>query len=143
MNAFFARSRALQKTKPKKPKGRRESEVQAGIMAYLDIRPDVWAWRVNVGGAFLHGFFVKFGVKGAPDIHGLQAPEGRFFVVECKREKGGGLSEDQKRWRHNFIAAGGLYIGPARGVEIVEKGLGPIRARFRKLPMRRRAIRRE
>lgn len=142
MNKFFTRARALQKTAKKKPKGRSEKDVQAGILAYLELRSDVWAWRVNVGGAHLHGFFVQFGKRGSPDIHGVQAPAGRFFVVECKREVGGGLSDDQKRWRHNFIAHGGLYIGPARGIDIVERGLGPVLARVKKLPMRKKAIRR-
>lgn len=143
MNPLFAaRARALNKQVKAKPKGRLESEVQAGILAYLETRPDCWAWRQNVGAAYFGGFFVKFGKKGAPDIHGIQAPEGRFFVVECKREIGGELSDAQKRWRDNFINFGGLYIGPARELDDVICGLGPIRARVVKIPMRMRVVRR-
>jgi hypothetical protein len=138
MNRFFA----LQKMVKKKPKGRLEKDVQAGVIAYLEMRTDCWSWRSNTGGAFFGNFFVKFGKRGAPDIHGLQAPEGRFFVVECKREVGGGLSDDQKAWRDNFVNHGGLYIGPARSVDDVVAGLGPVRVHVVKIPMRKRAIRR-
>lgn len=136
------RALVLSKLQKKPSKGRLESEVQAGISAYLDLRSDLWWWRANTGGAWFGNFFVRFGKKGAPDIHGLQAPEGRFFVVECKREIGGELSPAQERWRDNFISFGGLYIGPARSVDDVVAGLGSVRAHVTKIPMTQRVYRR-
>lgn len=138
MNRFFA----MRKMQKKPPKGRLEREVQAGVMDYLETRTDIFCWRSNTGAAWYGDFFVKFGKKGAPDIHGVKAPEGRFFVVECKREKGGDLSDAQKRWRDNFVNHGGLYIGPARSIDDVINGLGPVLAHVPKIPMRMRAIRR-
>lgn len=138
MNRFFA----LKKMVKKPPKGRLERDVQAGILAYLETRADVWCARSNTGAAHFGSAFVKFGVSGAPDIQGLMAPHGRAMAVECKREKGGGLSEAQIRWRDNFVAFGGLYIGPARDVQTVADGLGPVLAHVAKIPMRKRAIRR-
>ncbi len=114
-------------------KGRRESEVQAGIVGYLEMRQDLFFWRVNVGGAQLTGgFYVKFSEPGAADLQGLQAPHGRFFGIECKREIGGKLSEAQIRWGENIKNHGGLYI-VARSVEEVQLALGPEQAKVIKI----------
>jgi hypothetical protein len=48
----------------------------------------------------------------------------------------------QKRWRDNFTAHGGLYIGPARSVDDVVKGLGRVRAHVPKIPMTKKVFRR-
>lgn len=106
---------------------RRENAVSAGVHAYLDMRTDVYFWRNQTGGAKFNDFFVKFGINGAADFIGVQAPSGRFFGVECKREKGGKVSDDQIRWGANLIAHGGLYI-VATDVDTVAKALGPVRA---------------
>lgn len=110
--------------KQKRPKGRKESAVLAGVLGYLELRTDLYCWRNQTGGTMIDGFFMKFGKKGSADIIGLQAPHGRMFAVECKRERGGGLSPDQILWRDNFIAHGGLYC-LARGVDEVVATLGP------------------
>ena len=115
---------------------RRESEVKATVDAYLSLRTDVFYWRNNTGGVKFDNFFVAFSMKGAGDFIGLQAPEGRFFGVETKRERGGKLSDDQLRWGANIVAHGGLYI-VARAVEDVEKALGLVRAHVvKQRPMR-------
>lgn len=131
----------MQKTGVKKrPKGRLEREVQAAVIAYLETRTDIWIWRQNVGSTFYDGAFVKFGIRGAPDLQGLMAPTGRFVGIECKREVGGELSEFQERWGENCRRHGGLYI-VARSVDDVINGLGALQARVQKVG-RARAIRR-
>ncbi len=106
-----------------KRRGRKESAVLAGVIAYLKIRRDIYWWRNQTGGARFGEFMLKFGKKGAADIIGLQAPTGRMFAIETKREIGGELSKDQEVWRDNFIAHGGLYI-LATETEHVRQGLG-------------------
>ncbi len=132
-----------------KPKGRLESQVSAGITAYLDMRNDFWWWRSNTGGANYDGFHVQFGIKGAADLQGLQAVlmlvpgthqqiiTGRFVGIEVKREIGGEVSQDQERWGQNITNHGGLYL-VANDLETVIQGLGPEQVRVTKIPMRNR-----
>lgn len=128
---------------------RRESQVMAGVLAYLDTRNDLFYWRQNVAaGIASSGQFMRVGVRGVSDIIGLQArrkdpevwhsggsgswmvesnnPIGRFVAIEVKRERGGTQSDDQKRFQDNVEAHGGLYV-LARSVEDVQKALGPER----------------
>jgi len=120
-------------------KGRRESEVSAGVQAYLSMRTDFWWWRANVqAGIAPSGRFMRSGVRGQADIQGILAPEGRFVGIELKRERGGALSEAQETWGKNVTAHGGLYL-VARSVADVEQGLGPIRAHVVKV-MKERII---
>lgn len=122
----------------KKPKGRLESVVSAGVQAYLSTRNDLYCWRSNTGAAKYDDFYVAFGKKGAADIQGVQALlfgdllVGRFFGIETKREIGGTVSEEQERWGANVTNHGGLYI-VARGIEAVAEGLGPEQVRVTKL----------
>ncbi len=130
-------------------KGRLESPVQAGIIAYLSIRNDCWFWRANTGGAKFDKYYVQFGLKGAADLQGVQSilspwvagyqqvMIGRFFAIESKREKGGKWSDDQKRWGANVVAHGGIYV-VANSVELVQQALGPEQVRIQKIPMRNR-----
>ena len=105
-------------------KGRRESEVQAGIIAYLSTRNDVFWWRANTqAGIAPSGQFMRAGVKGQPDILCVQAPTGRLYGIEVKREKGGKVSLDQQRWGTNLISHGGVYL-VATCVEEVAGALG-------------------
>ncbi len=106
-------------------RGRRESEVQAAVVAYLSFRTDFFWWRNNISaGRAPSGNFMKSGgISGAPDLQGIQYP-GRFVGIELKREKGGESSEDQLRWAANCRSHGGLYI-LATSVKDVEVGLGP------------------
>jgi len=118
-------------------KGRLERQVQTGVLAYLSIRKDIIFWRQNVGAVKFDDFFVRFGLRGAADIQGIQGPTGRFFGIECKREIGGKVSQEQENWGQNVENAGGLYI-VARSVEAVEKALGPEQVRVVKLATRKR-----
>jgi hypothetical protein len=137
LNRFFA----LKKMAKKPSKGRLERDVQAGILAYLETRADLFFWRQNTGAVRFEKAFVKFGTPGAPDIQGILAPTGRLTGIECKREIGGRLSVFQERWAENCRRHGGLYI-VARSVDDVAKALGPVQARIPKIPMRKRAVRR-
>lgn len=120
---------------------RRESAVMAGVQAYLETRTDVFMWRNNSGGAWLGGAFMKFGKRGSGDWLGLQAvglpfPNmhmllGRFVAIECKRERGGAQTADQKRFQRNVELFGGLYI-LARSVDDVAQALGPCTMRIQK-----------
>lgn len=108
--------------------GRRESEVLSGVISYLHSRRDVWFWRNNSGAAsFSPGSFTRFGIPGAADIIGVQAPYGRMFAVECKRELGGTVSKAQEAWGSNLERCGGLYI-VARGFDAVARALGPVKS---------------
>lgn len=132
-------------------KGRRESEVSAAIQAYLSTRTDLFWWRANTqAGVARSGQYMRSGVKGQADIQGVQprlhnvlvvrndqrAPAtwiyGQFFAIEVKREKGGKLSEDQRRWGENVANHGGIYI-VARSVRDVAEALGPELAKVDKV----------
>ena len=70
------------------------------------------AWRNNTGvarEAQKDGSirFVRYGMKGAPDVMGLVPPIGRLIALEvkCGRDV---LSEDQQRVLSDFEAAGAL-----------------------------------
>ncbi len=119
-------------------KGRLEREVQAGILAYLAIRTDIFWWRANIqAGMAPSGQYMRSGgIPGAPDIQGIQFPLGRFFGIETKREFGGVFSPDQLRWKANCEAHGGIYIG-ATAIEAVQIGLGPCMANIPKQKRKR------
>ena len=53
-----------------------------------------WCERQNTGAAKVGGRFIKFGWKGCSDILG-QLKDGRLLAVECKRLKGGKLTDEQ------------------------------------------------
>lgn len=117
----------------KSAKGRLESQVQAGVLAYLSIRNDIIFWRQNTGAvSYGPGMYVKFGLPGAADIQGIQGPSGRFVGIEVKREIGGRVSILQEAWGRAIESAGGLYV-VARDVETVALALGPELARVTKV----------
>lgn len=87
---------------------RRESEVQAGVLAYLSTRGDCFFWRSNVqAGVAPSGRFMRSGMKGQPDV--MVVKDGKLYGLEVKRSLLGKLSEDQRRWGNNLRAAGGVY----------------------------------
>ena len=109
-------------------------------MAYLDMRPDIFYWRNNVGATETRGGgFLKFGAVGSADIIALQAPLGRFTAIEVKREVGGTVSPDQKWWGQQVEAHGGQYI-VARSVDEVAIALGVPVVRVVKAPRRKRVF---
>ena len=116
-------------------KGRSEAQVQAGILAYLQMRGDVFFWRQNtVGGLAQSGAFLH-AEKGVPDI--LVVLRGRLHGLEVKREIGGKVSADQERFGNNLVAAGGVYA-VVRNIDEVATALGPVGPKVVKFaPVRR------
>lgn len=111
-----------------KAKGRRESEVSAGISAYLAMRGDIFWWRQNVSaGVSPSGRFMRSGLRGTPDF--LVVKNGILYGLEVKREAGGVASDDQEIWGANLTAAGGVYA-VVRSVEEAATVLGLIEPRI-------------
>jgi hypothetical protein len=127
---------------------RREGEIQAGILAYLAIRGDLFFWRANVAQVRPRPGAppVRFGIPGQADIlccqarptylltrTGLQYEEsliGRMVGVEVKRV-GEGPDPDQIAWGAQLTAAGGLYI-VAHSIDEVRAGLGEPQVRIQR-----------
>lgn len=89
-------------------KGQPESEVLRSCLEYLHLKR-IYAWRNNSGGAKIGKQFVRFGMVGSADILGI-TKDGRFLAVECKREKGGVLSDAQKEFLGKIAGSGGVAL---------------------------------
>lgn len=74
--------------------GAKENVVLSDCLQYLTLS-GVFAWRNNTGAYKVGSRFIRFGLVGSSDILGI-LPDGRFLAVECKREKGGVLSDAQR-----------------------------------------------
>lgn len=83
-----------------------EHDTQTLILDWLS-RKQIFHYRQNTGAAKLKGFWVKFGVPGAPDI--VAVKNGRFIGIEVKRV-GEEQSDKQKDFECNLASAGGTYI---------------------------------
>ena len=111
---------------------RRESQVLAGVLAYLETRGDFMFWRQNTSAGYApSGQFMRSNMRGVADIVGVLAPTGRFIAIEAKREVGGRSSEDQVRFQKNVEAHGGLYV-LANGIQSVVDALGEPTVRVQK-----------
>lgn len=77
-------------------------------LEYLQIK-GIFAWRNNTGAVKVGRRFIKFGYKGSSDVIGI-LPNGKFLAVECKREKGGVLSKEQKDFLQTISENGGLAV---------------------------------
>lgn len=97
-----------------------ENDVQSLILIYLTSLPNSFFWRQNTGAIKVEDRFIRFGLKGAPDIQGMI--NGRFIGVEAKRTRNGKQSVDQRRWHVRCEASGGVYI-LANNVDKVREGL--------------------
>ena len=75
---------------------------------YLSIR-NIFHWRNNTGAVKKNGGFIRYGYPGSSDILGI-LPDGRFLAVECKRERGGRLSEKQKEFLDTINKNGGVAV---------------------------------
>lgn len=95
--------------------GRKESEIQREILAYLALVPEVVAWRNNTGAMFGEHkgkkWAVRFGKKGLPDIIGWQTCFGLacFLAIEVKRP-GQKASPEQAAFLSQVRAAGGIAL---------------------------------
>jgi hypothetical protein len=111
------------------PRGALERDVQPTVLAFLQIHPRVaWVVRMNTGVAEfgnndgLPVRRVRFAFPGCSDIIG-QLRDGRFLAVECKREVGGSVTEEQEAFLRNVNRYGGCAF-IARGVEDCVRALG-------------------
>ena len=97
----------------------RESDIQAAILIYVTSLPGSYGFRMNTGAVKDGDRFIRYGVKGQPDIFLIL--KGRFVGIEVKT-KTGRQSNDQKNWQRNCERAGGIYI-LARSVDDVRDRL--------------------
>jgi hypothetical protein len=95
-----------------------ESDVLRQCLEYLAVK-GIFAWRNNTGAAQVDGKrFVRFGIKGSPDILGVM-PDGRMLCVECKSATGRQTPE-QRAFGEAVIARGGVYV-VARGIADLQR----------------------
>lgn len=92
---------------------RSESKVVKACLSLLHVYK-IPAWRRNTGKTTIKDKYGKerhlsFGAKGAGDIEGILAPNGRHLEVECKSEHGQ-QTIDQKAWQQMIEQSGGIYI---------------------------------
>lgn len=89
--------------------GRKEHEIQNDILYFLNAK-GIYCWRQNSGCAKIGNRYIKFtSINGIADIIGI-AKDGRFLAIECKREKGGVLSDSQKAFLESIEKNGGITI---------------------------------
>lgn len=95
-----------------------ESIVQAECLQLLALY-NVYHWRQNTGAYKVGGRMVRSSsINGIADILGI-LPDGRFLAIECKREKGGIVSEKQKEFLGNIKKNNGvaLVVSDSRQLE--------------------------
>ena len=76
--------------------GVKENVVLQDCLNYLEFC-GIFAFRNNTGAVKIGKRFIRVGFAGSSDILGI-LPDGRFLAVECKREKGGVISDLQKQF---------------------------------------------
>ena len=101
-------------------KGQEESEVLKQCLEYLKMR-NIFAWRNN-SGAVKNGK-LRFGMPGSSDILGI-LPNGQFLAIECKREKGGILSDKQVEFLSRIKENGGAAL-VVHSLNDLEKNIKP------------------
>lgn len=104
-------------------KGIKEDEVLRDCLAYLQLN-GVYCWRNNTGATKTAHGFVRYGKVGSSDILGI-LPNGKFIAVECKREKGGVVSEKQKEFLEMIVKNQGVAI-VANSIESLQEKLNGI-----------------
>ena len=97
----------------------KEDVVLQGCLDYLKLR-GLFVWRNNTGSCKIGKRYIRFGYIGSSDILGI-CPDGRFLAVECKREKGGIVSQNQKIFLAEINARGGVGIIVHSVKELSEK----------------------
>ena len=100
-------------------KGARENVVLAQCLDYLHAK-GLFCFRNNTGAVKVGRRFIRFGYVGSSDIIGI-TKDGRFLAVECKREKGGVLSDAQKTFLTEINSNGGVAICVHSVMELIQK----------------------
>lgn len=92
-----------------KKKGKLEHEIQNECLDVLNLF-GIYHWRQNTG-AFRtsSGSYFRSSMPGISDILGIM-PDGRLLAIECKREIGGIVSQDQKAFLEAVSRNHGLAI---------------------------------
>lgn len=88
--------------------GQKENIVLSQCLKYLEVL-HIYHWRNNTGALKAGRRFIRFGFPGSSDILGI-LPDGRFLAIECKREKGGRLSDVQKDFISRINSNGGVAM---------------------------------
>jgi hypothetical protein len=95
--------------------------LNAVLLAVCNL-PGSLMYRNNTGKLRdAHGRWVTFGLIGSGDVMGVY--RGRAVAIECKA-LGGALRQSQRRFRHAWEAAGGVYIlarSPADALAALER----------------------
>lgn len=86
----------------------KENVVLKQCLEYLKLN-GIFVWRNNTGSVKIENRYVHFGLVGSSDILGI-LPNGQFLAVECKREKGGRLSDKQIEFINKINENGGFAI---------------------------------
>lgn len=96
--------------------GASEAQVLKAIRSALSLHPNVGMIFRMQSGVFSEGYRkIRVGQVGAADLMGV-LKNGQAFAIEVKREKGGQLSDAQRRYLNTVLASGGK-AGVARSVE--------------------------
>lgn len=107
----------------------RESEVIGAVDQWLSAR-GIPHWRINTGGLKTErGRLVRFGAKGMADFAAIgPAPGGKAVYIECKRPKGGVLSQAQKEFLDCVNGCGGvgIVVSSAESLELKLREAGII-----------------
>jgi len=87
--------------------GKPAQTLTAAIRKFLEFHG--WVTWTNSGGAVRVGArFVRFGVKGLPDIMALR--QGKFLAIEVKASKGDRVRPEQWDWLDKLKDHGGQTI---------------------------------
>jgi len=89
-----------------------EHEVQTSILHYLNMQPDVFAWRYNSSGIYRDGKWHKkvgFDIKGVSDILGILYPYGITLAIEVKKPGStyAAVTKEQKAFINKINEMGG------------------------------------
>jgi hypothetical protein len=83
-----------------------EHNVQTQILDWLNLKK-IFCYRQNTGGMVKGRHFVRFAVKGSPDI--IAVIEGQYVGIEVKRP-GEKQSPEQGAFETALVMAGGRYV---------------------------------
>jgi hypothetical protein len=106
----------------------RERDIQKTVCDWLTLRGFFW-YRQNVGGAKFGAQWVKFGLKGLPDV--VVIVSGIYVGLEFKRP-GGFLSEAQEFCKQLIKNAGAEYV-EVKSLEDAQRVIADVLARLREV----------
>lgn len=95
-----------------------EADSLAEILQALRTHNAVaWVRRQSTGTAKIQGRYIKFGWAGCSDLLGMMK-DGRLLAVECKRPKGGKLSNDQAHFLAMVNQFGGCGFVATSAIDV-------------------------